>query len=571
MAPPRRGSLRCKQSTRYATYSTNITGVGKIGLTLVSRFRNVQSYSSTRGGTQLNTYDEVYYPSHSFPQTHPDRLATAATLFGMNPARVDGCRYLELGCGDAGNLIPMAFYLPGSEFVGIDLAARPIEMGRELAEELGLKNLQLHQMSIDDVDDQFGEFDFVVAHGVYSWVPSQVRDSLLNVCSKHLSPHGVGYISYNTFPGGHLRRMIWDMMRFHVRDIEEPQRRISQAQALLSFVSSSKEKDDLYIQVLRKELERTARFDKSHLYHDDLADINDPVYFHQFVDHAAQFGLRFLAEADYFEMKPHSFTPEATAILDQLGDDIVRREQYSDFIKCRRFRQTLLCREEVIPEQYNHWERVKYLYASSNLSPVATDPDLNSPKPAAFVSENNSQISTDHPILKNAFAYLGTKWPQVVSFEELLDASLSKLGKTREDADIEENATVLAKALVESYGTDIVKLHSHRPGFITEATECPCANLLVRTQLKHGKVITTEQHLSIKMDDDLGRVLITLLDGTHDRESLKKELRDRVIKGEVSIEVEGDNIATNEKLHEIVDGQLEQNLRWLSLHGVFSS
>jgi methyltransferase-like protein len=148
---------------------------------------------------------------------------------------------------------------------------------------------------------------------------------------------------------------------------------------------------------------------------------------------------------------------------------------------------------------------------------------------------------------------------------------LSKLGKTREDTDIEENATVLAKALVESYGSNIVKLHSHRPGFITEATECPCANQLVRTQLKHGKVITTEQHLSIKMEDDLGRVLITLLDGAHDRESLTKELRERVIKGEIPIEVEGDNAATNEKLHEIVDGQLEQNLRWLSLHGVFSS
>ncbi|MDX6709006.1 MAG: hypothetical protein QOH96_22, partial [Blastocatellia bacterium] len=73
------------------------------------------------------------------------------------------------------------------------------------------------------------------------------------------------------------------------------------------------------------------------------------------------------------------------------------------------------------------------------------------------------------------------------------------------------------------------------------------------------------------MEDDLGRELITLLDGTHDRESLNKELRERVIKGEIPIEVEGGNTATNEKLYEIIDGHLEQNLRWLSLHGVFSS
>jgi len=122
----------------------------------------------------------------------------------MNPARVDGCRYLELGCGDAWQSDPHGLLSSGERVCrDIDLAAPADEMGRELARELGLKNLQLHQLSIDDVDEQFGEFDFVVAHGVYSWVPPQVRDSLLNVCSKHLSPHGVGYISYNTFPGGH--------------------------------------------------------------------------------------------------------------------------------------------------------------------------------------------------------------------------------------------------------------------------------------------------------------------------------------------------------------------------------
>jgi methyltransferase-like protein/cyclopropane fatty-acyl-phospholipid synthase-like methyltransferase len=519
----------------------------------------------------LNTYDEVYYPSHSFPQTHPDRLATAATLFGMNPARVDGCRYLELGCGDAGNLIPMAFYLPESEFVGIDLAARPIEMGRELARELGLKNLQLHQLSIDDIDEQFGEFDFVVAHGVYSWVPPQVRDSLLNVCSRHLSPHGVGYISYNTFPGGHLRRMIWDMMRFHVRGIEEPQRRISQAQALLSFVSSSKEKDDLYIEVLRKELERTARFNTSHLFHDDLAEINDPVYFHQFVDHAAQFGLRFLAEADYFEMKPNSFTAEAIATLDQLGDDIVRREQYSDFIKCRRFRQTLLCREDVIPERFNQSERVKNLFASSSLRPTAAVPDLDSRTLEEFVTENKSRISTDHPLLKNAFNHLGSKYPQVVSFEELLDAASLEQGKTKEVNSTAENASILAEALLESYGSDVVKLHSHRPGFITEVTDYPCANLLVRTQLKYGQTITNEHHRSIRMEDALGRALLTLLDGTRNLESLKNDLHAMVLNGEVPIEVEDENSATIDKLREIIDGHLEQSLSWLSMHGVLCS
>jgi tRNA G46 methylase TrmB len=68
----------------------------------------------------LTAYDEVLYPSYTHNQTHPDRLATIATLFGLTPAPVERCRVLELGCGNGSNLVPMAYGLPGSEFVGID-------------------------------------------------------------------------------------------------------------------------------------------------------------------------------------------------------------------------------------------------------------------------------------------------------------------------------------------------------------------------------------------------------------------------------------------------------------------
>src|SRR5438093_4154914 len=136
------------------------------------------------------TYDEVLYPSHTHSQTHPDRLATIATLFGMTPAPVDGCRVLELGCGDGGNLIPMAFGLPGSEFVGIDLAARPIGSGQALVEALGLKNITLRPLDIMQISSDFGRFDYIIAHGLYSWVPPAVQDKILAICKANLAPEG---------------------------------------------------------------------------------------------------------------------------------------------------------------------------------------------------------------------------------------------------------------------------------------------------------------------------------------------------------------------------------------------
>jgi SAM-dependent methyltransferase len=174
----------------------------------------------------MNTYDAVPYPGYTYTQTHPDRLATIATLFGMTPAPVASCRVLELGCGDGGNLIPMAFSLPGSEFVGVDLAPSTIKVGADKAARLGLTNISLRPLDILDFDLSFGEFDYIIAHGVYSWVPHEVREKVLAICRTHLAPQGVAYISYNAFPGGHIRQMMREMMQYHTRDILDPQERI---------------------------------------------------------------------------------------------------------------------------------------------------------------------------------------------------------------------------------------------------------------------------------------------------------------------------------------------------------
>ena len=123
-------------------------------------------------------YNEVLYPSAVYAQTHPDRLAMMATLYGMTPAPVEKCRVLELGCGDGWNLITMAYGLPGSEFFGIDLAGKPIARGNELIAKLGLRNLSLREMDVADAAD-LGEFDYIIAHGLYSWVPQHVRERSL--------------------------------------------------------------------------------------------------------------------------------------------------------------------------------------------------------------------------------------------------------------------------------------------------------------------------------------------------------------------------------------------------------
>ena len=185
------------------------------------------------------SYDEVPYDSNPFPQTHPDRLATLATLFGMTPPPPSQARILELGCAAGGNLIPHALNHPEANVVGVDLSARQIADGQQIVDALKLENIKLLHKSITDIDKDFGEFDYIICHGVYSWVPDDVQEHILRIFKDNLSADGVAYVSYNTFPGWHMRGMIRHMMRYHVQQFADPNMQIKQARALHTFLSEN--------------------------------------------------------------------------------------------------------------------------------------------------------------------------------------------------------------------------------------------------------------------------------------------------------------------------------------------
>jgi SAM-dependent methyltransferase len=260
-------------------------------------------------------YDDVRYPTYPRIETHPDRLAAVATLRGMSPAPVARCRVLEIGCGDGGNLTPMAYFLPRSRFLGVDLAGGAIAQGRKLVRELKLKNIELRESDLRDLDRDAGEFDYIVAHGLYSWLPVDVRDRLMTLCAELLAPQGVVYLSYNTWPGRHERQILREILLYHLRAVRAPGRRLREARRVLRAIGTP------------AAVEMAARTDDV-LFHDDLAAVNDPVWFRDFAAHAASHGLQYLGEAGAGPRKD--------------GD-----EQYADFLRMRAFRQSLLCRREI--------------------------------------------------------------------------------------------------------------------------------------------------------------------------------------------------------------------------------
>lgn len=289
-----------------------------------------------------DAYEAVIYCSSHRAASAPDRLAAIATLFGLDRPDPETARVLEIGCSDGGNLIPLASATPGGTFLGIDFAEAAISIGTARVADLGLANINLQRMDIAEFPANSGSFDYIIAHGVFSWVSPQTRGAILQVVQRHLSPSGVAYIDYNAQPGSHLRYTFREAMFFHVGQFAEPQQRIEQARALLKLIIEANPPGSIYRSLAERELRRLQRTPDWVVFHDDLSEYNEAFYFRDFIKAAEDHGLQYLAEADVATMNPARLPENARKALGGLGK-LVQREQYLDILTHREFRQTLLC------------------------------------------------------------------------------------------------------------------------------------------------------------------------------------------------------------------------------------
>lgn len=465
-----------------------------------------------------NPYDAMLYHGVALPQTHPDRLATHARLRGLEPAPLEQCRVLDVGCGNGSNLLPMAFGLPESEFVGIDLAARPIAIGQKIAREAGLTNLALHQLDIMDFSDEWGTFDYIIAHGFYSWVPPDVRDRFLAVCKAHLAPHGIAYISYNVYPGWRLFESAREMMLYHVRQIEDPQKRIRQGRSLLHFLRDSQpetsEDPPFFSAFLHNEVQRISKHPDWLLQHDLMARINDPCYFHEFAEHVGRHGLQYLGEAEFGVMHARDFPPQVGQMLNKF-DSLIHREQYLDFLRGRSFRQTLLCHQNVALDSAPSAEQWKAFYVAAPIEELETTADGEG---TTFIGINKHKIETRHPFTREMCRYLGACWPRYVSFDELLEATQTN---AESDAPEKKLAADLANILYEFYVDHFIELHAYAPRVANTVSERPQASPLACVQLRTSPIVSTLLHKTVQLNE-VEMQLLPLLNG---RRNIKGVLR----------------------------------------------
>jgi SAM-dependent methyltransferase len=486
-------------------------------------FRRPQTAAGSEGPAAAPTaYDQVEYPSAALLQAHPDRLCAVARMFGLRAAAPQRCRYLDVGCGDGTHVIACALGLPEARFVGVDLSAAAVERGQQLIAHLGLKNVTLTCADLDHWQAPAGDFDYAVSHGVYSWVPAPIRDKLLAVLAKSLTATGLACVSYNTYPGCYARRMVWEMLKYHTAKVDHGREKVEHAMAFARFLCAAQASRPADPGASAELKAITSNYDPRMLLHDELAAVNEPVYFHEFIAHADRFGLRFMAEADAHTMETSGFPAEIADQLDGMAaKDILQKEQYLDFLHQRRFRHTLLCRAfNDHPHSTPDHAKVADLLVSGNAIPESSPVDFTPDVPVTFRASRQGMVRTHRPLAKAALTVLAEAWPQRLPFAELLAASRARLQGDGNALDKDD----LCRFLTACWMSAVVDLHAHSPICAREVSERPLASPLARVQLRNGPEATTLFHTTMTFTDGLSRGLVALLDGTRNVDQLVADL-----------------------------------------------
>lgn len=308
---------------------------------------------------QQTIYSELGYKSMPFPYTTPATLEAYAALVGVSAPNPKTARVLELGATYGGNIISQALFNPDATFVGIELSQEQVEKGNEVISNAGLTNVSLIQSDIASIGSEIGTFDYIIAHGVYSWVDDGVKDALLRLIDEHLAEDGIAYISYNTYPGWHTMEEVRQLMMFSNRDKAQfnHKEKVLHGKTIGSIVGSQilkydnlKERNSKFLGALRSVMQK----DEYYVGHDHLEPNNDPVYFYQFNDHLEAHNLAYLCDADLTLSMVRSFDADIADTLDKLAlNDHVAQEQYLDFMLDTTFRKSIICKAK-------HAESVTY-------------------------------------------------------------------------------------------------------------------------------------------------------------------------------------------------------------------
>ena len=470
-------------------------------------------------------YDDAPYESYAHPRSSPGHLAAIALAFGLDSPDVSHARVLEIGCASAGNLIPFAAMYPHAHAVGIDLSRGQIEHGRQRVHALGLDNVELVVGDIARADlAALGQFDFIICHGVYSWVPDDVQEAILTACSHLLVPDGVAYLSYNVYPGWKAKEIVRDAMLLSADRAARPEDRVRAARDTVDFLQHVAQPDGVLAKALADYQELATQTGDYYLLHEELEAFNNPCYFRDLVDRARTHGLAYLADTQLEYMFAQNYGP---TVVDHLaaeyGHDQVLLEQHLDFVVDRSFRETLLVHATRGDQIRHQLDRSSFgrLHVSALTTPITEDARLDDSK-QHYGDPNRMTFYANDAGVKAALAALSDCWPWTMSRSELVESARARLV----DAEIVESVGLEARidALLELLiiqGHARYRLEPVSPEGASTSIKLdePVRRMAELTRDDVDAFVFNQWHEMMPLAP-VDRYLVPLLDGTRNRDAL---------------------------------------------------
>jgi len=471
-------------------------------------------------GQSLDPYDVYAYRGLTIPYSAPAHLALCSRWSGGPAPCSDRFSFVELGCGDGGNLLPLAFYHPKCTFVGIDSSRSAVCRAQEDAGLIGLENVRFLCCDIRDPSSaECGRFDYVVAHGLYSWVTDDVRAAILTFCRDALRRDGLAYISYNAEPGWSTRRIVRDTLRRSqgVREAEfadKAARAIELATRLLKDLPSRFASSIL----LADELRRVQNGSPSYVFHEYLTDTNDGFWLRDFVEHARDRGLAYVVDSQFCRWEGYVASELRTAAADRSVNP-VDEEETVDLMGHRYFHASILARADAPKSQVTHHEIIEQAHIASSLRPQSETLDLDEGVVEQFVGVGGGEITLDSSIVKAAIVLLGAGWPRGARLDQLYQRSVAFLAEHNRAVPLDARSQLLdaIEILFEAGQLDV---RLREPEYCSDVNEYPTAHALARREANDRDALTTPHHLTVGFDGNT-MSFVRAMDGSQSRSELQ--------------------------------------------------
>jgi hypothetical protein len=434
-------------------------------------------------------YDTVVYPSMVFEQTHPDRLRALAQIHGLAAPEVASARVLEIAGGDGLNLIALAAANPGMACQGFDLAETAVARGQALIAAAGLTNVELQVCDILEACERYpaGSFDYIIAHGVYAWVPEPVRTAIMALIGHALAPDGVAFVSYNAMPGGYIRMMMRDMLLHALDGTEGIDEKIAIAHQCLEMFSKPQDSDDAVVTALRNQAASMLQRPDSVLFHDELGGIFAPQRLVDVVAQAREHGLTFLTDDSGARLNLDGFLPDGVAPKGDLDKLVVRAAQATDYATVRFFRQSLFVRSAHKPLR---------LFDPQTLDGLWMSCSLQKEEDGSYLSGRATFKLNDEEMVR-MIDIVSAHSPERFPFaEKVLDANRRR-------------------TLLDLFGRGYIRFH-HGPATCSlSAGDRPKLSPLVRALLADGEThVATLDHKVMNIAQSELKALLLAADGT---------------------------------------------------------